>query len=727
MEIYGGGDCPESALRGIEMALESALEKAFVFVFTDATATDFHMEEAVLQLVQDKQATVTFLLTGYCKAKDSAGFTVYETIAEASNGQVFELQKADIGQVLASVKDMLDERYVPLKVIKAEAGVRQSVELNVDANLKEFSVSVSGTNPEIDLQSPRYGVHSPASGVHHEDDSIRLANLKIVKVHQPETGTWNIRAGSESKHSIRVAGISELVLEFGFSPTADVRDIKLTTFVPILGTLNRLYVSAKNTENLKRLTVVEFRFANDSNVGRFELPLQFDDASGLYHTDDFLPPRSPFQLFIRGIDVDHRPIERILSTLIKSSLGRPPVPILTVQHMNEVIFIKCTTSSPGQVQLILRKDGRIMETKYAENYPEIVMHKQSALSDSGNYSCNVRDEFGSRTQSQAVDTTPFTLTVTPLRSPAIEGMLQYVLKCDVSKPTASDTMSISFATSLPNEADVIQRQTHADRLVLRRLSRNMTGEYVRCIATFAPDKNRTPITSDKWFLDIQYPVEREMGSGSSGDNGNREVWLKVGESIRVPCGFHGNPRPKITWIMPGRNQFAISDHDELIVTNMTAQWHNHRVTCRASNAVSSEEVENVITLIREPSKRPMLKITVDGDGDGHGDADGSGMREQPVFEGGNLTLSCSCKACQPIRDAFWMVNGLRVDYIVTGDVDYDVLVETEPVSDGIALHMRVHRLEAGPFTAKCFMENLIGNDTAVFDVHIQRNGKCAPP
>ena len=59
--MFGGGDCPESAIGGINLALESALPKSLVFVFTDATASDFKIDIESIDLIQKKQATVSIL------------------------------------------------------------------------------------------------------------------------------------------------------------------------------------------------------------------------------------------------------------------------------------------------------------------------------------------------------------------------------------------------------------------------------------------------------------------------------------------------------------------------------------------------------------------------------------------------------------------------------------------------------------------------------------------
>lgn len=58
LKVGGGGDCPESALKGISAALELALPKSYVYIFTDAIAHDYRLDGKVLELVRKKQTTV---------------------------------------------------------------------------------------------------------------------------------------------------------------------------------------------------------------------------------------------------------------------------------------------------------------------------------------------------------------------------------------------------------------------------------------------------------------------------------------------------------------------------------------------------------------------------------------------------------------------------------------------------------------------------------------------
>ena len=64
ISIRGGSDCPEMSITGILKALELSRPNSYIYVFTDASAKDYHLANQVLSLIQRKQTQVHHLING---------------------------------------------------------------------------------------------------------------------------------------------------------------------------------------------------------------------------------------------------------------------------------------------------------------------------------------------------------------------------------------------------------------------------------------------------------------------------------------------------------------------------------------------------------------------------------------------------------------------------------------------------------------------------------------
>lgn len=315
IQTVGGGDCPEYALSGLKVALEFALPNSLAYVFSDATAKDLGFYDDVLELIQKKQVNVNFLLTGNCDNPETPGYKVYLKLSHASNGQVYDMNKSNVKDVLLAIRHTVNYNYAALKSVDADSAGTTNTKLNIDKSISELSVSLSGKNPKLTITDPRN--ETVESG-----DELELQNLKLVKIKDPVGGTWNVKAAAESSHSIRLGAISDIKFEFGFS-IEEPKKKSETSFQPLTAKQNILSIFTTDPSlirNLSDVTIILIPSNVHESSIQFNIPLRKIDGD-IYVTKAFDIPRQMFKIQLNGIDANGDVIERLISTGLKASQG----------------------------------------------------------------------------------------------------------------------------------------------------------------------------------------------------------------------------------------------------------------------------------------------------------------------------------------------------------------------------------------------------------------------
>ncbi|KAG9466130.1 hypothetical protein GDO78_017170 [Eleutherodactylus coqui] len=100
---HGGlTDCPELAMAGLKLALESSAPYSFIMVLTDASAKDYAntaLLNDIYSLISKKHIQIFFLITGLCTSVSDPGYQIYRKIALKSFGNVLQVPVSQIGNV----------------------------------------------------------------------------------------------------------------------------------------------------------------------------------------------------------------------------------------------------------------------------------------------------------------------------------------------------------------------------------------------------------------------------------------------------------------------------------------------------------------------------------------------------------------------------------------------------------------------------------------------------
>ncbi len=216
---YNNSDCPEHSLHGIQEALKYAGPKSILFVFTDDDANDLEIKDEVLNTLQEKQVTVNFF---YSKSRCGAiykrsnrrrpGFTIYETIANSTNGLLTSMNKSDVKNVLHPIFRKL---YLNFSLAKAESISTGVVETPVEVgeNVKEFSPILQGNNPSISILTPK---NETVQGILlGKDTATATIENQVAGKYIVKTDTGNNLVTDRAQLQIGVADL--IKLDYGFS------------------------------------------------------------------------------------------------------------------------------------------------------------------------------------------------------------------------------------------------------------------------------------------------------------------------------------------------------------------------------------------------------------------------------------------------------------------------------------------------------------------------------
>ncbi|KAJ4441696.1 hypothetical protein ANN_11554 [Periplaneta americana] len=595
--VHGGGDCPEMAVGAVKEALSASLPNSFIYVFTDARAKDYHLITEVLALIQRKQSQVVFVMTGDCGDNKHVGYQVFEKIASTSSGQVYHLNKTDVEEVLQFVRMSLQSRKVNLLSVNNPGPSRDEHNLFVDESLQEFTVSVSGLNPQIGVVDPK---GKPVEGPPQLNTVLSLQNIKAINVVEPQPGQWTVKVGSDSEHSVRSTGLSDVDFNFGFSavPTDKMEE---TYHRPLRGEKNAVLVEPTQkgvVYNLTSLKLIDLKGIEFQEIPLHPVP----GKPGLYQGPMFVPPNDFFHLGVEGFDNDGFPLKRISPTAITGQSPAPPV--VNMKHsmtgwLNKPVRIRCHVESLIPFFVMWFKDGQPLtgREKY-EQTAELFWEVQNpTVGAEGNYSCfanNVAGRASSGTwlkitgPAPRVETPPQIITA-PNKSAALDCVVHSQLRYDVKwarilmDPTFPENENIQI---IRNDGKTIVMPNGT--LIVNSVNLEDQGWYT-CIA-----ENKGGKSEGQVYLAVKEPVHVVVTPD--------RFQFQQGDSITLSCHATGTPKPEFVWKKDGHilkegngRKIRLSQHDRGldILINDAKSSDAGEYQCVAEN---DEEVDVGITI-----------------------------------------------------------------------------------------------------------------------------------
>ncbi|MEQ2266452.1 Hemicentin-1 [Xenotaenia resolanae] len=432
--LQGGGDCPEMSIGAIKIALEISLPGSFIYVFTDARSKDYKLTHEVLQLIQQKQSQVVFVLTGDCDDRNHIGYKVYEEIASTSSGQVFHLDKKQVNEVLKWVEDAVQSSKVNLLSTDHFSQVSNTWQMPFDPSLKEVTVALSGPAPDIEIKNPQgkiLGKDDSLTELLHIPNSAKVVNIK-----DPQPGLWSVKTSSKGRHSVRISGLSTIDFRAGFSRKSTM-DFKMTSSRPVQGIPTHILLNTTGLSPPARPDRLELLTITGEVIKT--LPIRYypdRQPYNLWNITEFIPPNEAFFLRVTGYDSQGFVFQRVSSVSFSSIVPDAPKVVMPATINGYYLqrgFIRCQVESLLPFTLRFNRDGKQLGEGqlFSESDSASWEIEMVTLKDEGYYECIAISSAGTGQARTFLDVSEPPPAITIERNVTVSPGTHAVLTCHV--------------------------------------------------------------------------------------------------------------------------------------------------------------------------------------------------------------------------------------------------------------------------------------------------------
>uniref|UniRef100_A0A1B0CTG9 Putative neural cell adhesion molecule l1 n=1 Tax=Lutzomyia longipalpis TaxID=7200 RepID=A0A1B0CTG9_LUTLO len=674
--VYGGGDCPEMCITGIKFALEKCLPNSFVYVFTDADAKDAYLMPDAMSLLQEKRTSITFIVADDACEPIPPTFNTYYTLADASNGQVYRIKSRDTNTILESVGDTLDEGLQILKLINSDKPGSHDIPLDVDKNLKDFSVSVSGSDPNITVNSPDNQPSKKAK------ELVNLPNVMTVKIMDPEPGVWTIGASSSSPHSVKIAGISDITFRFGF-----------TLHTPL--TIDEALPRPIHPFAIRTLSTVRFFREGPVNPFEFIHPLAPIKNTYLFSCRAFKPPTGVFKIEVKGEDNKGNRFSRILPTgLDTTDVAKPQYLGKSLEQNVDLapdtsVELDCKMVGKPQPAIRWFKDGaeipgvtdEVLRIEYESD--KLITYTCEGSNSEG--SQNVVFKVNNKEPPEVIDWLMRVANDSTVH--VLAGDPWYPSNCPAKGVPDPTQMWQKDGVDIPLEGSQIELQEDGKFLTIPAANESDAGVY-ECIV-----ENPSGKLTLRYKVEIDEPVK--FSNESEADNFDPELESYIekisanpGETVTLQCPMVGKPQPNITWYREDPMEFERVPIEGATENQLTIEIPLGMFVL-AAILIGNLEKQFQIT----PPTLPKLN-----------DPTEKKIRIKPDED---LSLDCSVEAPNAETTVKWLKN----EQPLTPDGSKVIASE-----DGYTLNVTKADINSDPGEYRCVVENPSGNISKSFSV-----------
>ncbi|XP_016132174.1 von Willebrand factor A domain-containing protein 7 [Sinocyclocheilus grahami] len=360
LTALGGGDEPEMCLSALQLALTHSPPLSEIFVFTDASPKDHHLQSAVQALILEKQTKVNFLLTEDLshtrrgkgmrtrKRRESlppGRFSLYSSLSSLSGGMTIFTTKTDIRNVSAIVEDTTTSSKVTL--LHAESESDSSNSFRVDKAVTKVMLHITGQLTLCELVSPS-GVQQSLPGTDCPlavlDSSKGLNRISLLP--PLEIGIWQLTVKTIGPVTFNVLGDSSLDFLYYFAREANETHPGLRKMegspiagVPVFLVVAVTGMSPNEEASFSHVTLLGSNGESLQKVLLNSTSSHWSEEELVGYMDSV--PRMPFSMRLSGKDRRGNLLERVSTEMIQPTHVQIQVhsaPQLLPGHSSTVLF-----------------------------------------------------------------------------------------------------------------------------------------------------------------------------------------------------------------------------------------------------------------------------------------------------------------------------------------------------------------------------------------------------
>lgn len=230
-------------------------------------------------------------MTGDYSARDRDDYSMYERLADISNGHVHRVKKNEVEKLTgALLSEDIDKRFTNIEYYSAVKERR--INFTVDISMEKLIIIASGGNVTVNISGNDANLTKKIVKI------IDFENVQIVEISNPIPGIYNLHSNSDITHTMTLSAIASLKMDYRFATNIPLLYDEIS-FQPLVDIKNGLIIRASNETIIGNLTSADFYFNKMTNNFSSSLrAVSLENGLKVFVTEKLYLPADSFRIHV---------------------------------------------------------------------------------------------------------------------------------------------------------------------------------------------------------------------------------------------------------------------------------------------------------------------------------------------------------------------------------------------------------------------------------------------